>query len=164
MPSKGPKDAPITLISFTDFQCPYCQRAFYTIKELLSFYPDKVHYVYIDFPLGRHKMGKKAAHAVRCAGEQDSFWAYHDALFYKEKLAASKDFYHIASVLKLKPGKFRQCMESGKYNDRITQSIRYGQELGVRGTPGFFVNGRKLSGALPLTTFVRLFEQEGVSY
>lgn len=164
MPSMGPKDAPITLVSFTDFQCPYCQRAFYTIKELLSLYSTKVHYVYIDFPLGRHKMGKKAAHAVRCAGEQGSFWAYHDALFYKEKIASTKDFYHIASVLDLSPGKFRQCMKSGKYRERIKKSISYGQKLGVRGTPGFFINGRKLSGALPLTTFVRQFEQEGVSY
>ena len=159
--TQGPKDAPVTLVEFTDFQCPFCGKAVATVKEVMQQYPGKVRWVFRDFPIASlHPKAPKAAEAARCAGEQGKFWEYHDLLFDSQSQATPEDFKRLADQLKLDPKNFKQCLDSGKQQAAIQSDIEEGARLGITGTPTFFINGRMLVGAQPLESFRRIIEAE----
>jgi len=159
--AKGPKDAPVTLVEFTDFHCPFCGRAVATLKDVMREYDGKIRWVFRDFPIASlHPMAAKAAEAARCAGEQGRFWEYHDLLFEGQSQATIKDLKRSAEQLKLDPKSFGQCLDSGKHQAAVEADVQEGARLGVTGTPTFFINGRILVGAQPLESFRRIIEAE----
>jgi protein-disulfide isomerase len=162
LPFRGPKDAKVTIVNFTDFQCPYCQKGFYIMKEVFDRYPGKIKWVYADFPLEFHKLAPGAANASRCAGDQNKFWEFHDLLYQKSRIQSSKDFTNIASILKLDMNAFTSCEKSNKYTKEINAAMKLGMDIGVNGTPAFIINGQFVSGAIPLTEFVEYLKAEGI--
>ena len=161
-PSIGPADAPITIIAFSDYQCPYCQKWESEVyQRLLDDYPTQVRIVYRDFPLNSiHPEAAPAANAANCAGEQDSYFQYHDKLFSYELDLGKEAYLQYARELKLDMDSFTACLESGRYEAEVTEDLNYAVELGVQSTPTFFINGLYLVGAQPYTTFKKLIDQE----
>jgi protein-disulfide isomerase len=159
-PALGPKNAPVKVIEFADFQCPFCRRAEDTIKAMREKYGDKVQLVYMDFPLSFHDHAMQAAGAARCAGEQDKFWQYHDALFADQSKLAPTDLKATAQKLGLDTKKFDACLDKGKYDVAIQQDLAEGRKLNVNGTPTFFIDGRELVGAQPLPRFQEIIDEE----
>jgi len=166
-PVKGDKNAPITIIEFSDFQCAFCER-FYTqsFGQIKSKYIDtgKVKFVYRDFPLTSiHPNAEPAAEAAECANEQGKFWEMHDLLFGKQEewsdIGVPK-FKEYAKGIGLDTDKFNNCLDSSKYKDEISKDEQDGIAAGVRGTPAFFINGIPLSGAQPFTAFDALIQKE----
>ncbi len=154
------KDAPITMVEFGDFQCPFCRASENSVKEVRAKYGDKVRLVYMDFPLGIHPHAMDAANAARCAGEQDKFWQYHDAMFADQAKLAPADLKASAAKLGLDAKKFDACLDKAKYEPQIHQDMAEGTKLGVTGTPTFFINGREISGAQPAQKFEDLIDDE----
>ncbi|HLE25373.1 MAG TPA: thioredoxin domain-containing protein [Thermodesulfobacteriota bacterium] len=141
-PFKGNKNAKLTLIEFSDYQCPFCGRhVTQTLPQLDTDYikTGKVKYVFLDFPLDFHKNAFKAAEAADCAGEQGKFWQMHDLLFANQKALELSDLTNYAKDLKLDTSKFQKCLDSGKYASQIKKEIELGQKSGVTGTPSFFL-------------------------
>jgi protein-disulfide isomerase len=159
-PSTGPDNPRVTIVEFTDYQCPYCHRAQGVIDQVLSRYSGQVRFVHLDFPLDGHPGAVPAARAARCAGEQGRFWEYHRSLMTSPGTLDDADLKGRATVLKLDLGGFGACLSSGRHEDAIQASLRQGEELGVTGTPAYFVNGRMLSGARPLESFTELIDSE----
>lgn len=164
----GSPDAPVVIEEYSDYQCPYCQR-FYTqtLGELEKNYIEtgKVRLVYKDFPLSFHANAAPAAVAAYCAGEQDNYWGMHDALYLNLSLWSKAEdangvFKAIAKELKLNKKKFAECIESGRYDDKITANQAEGVRAGISGTPGFLVNGQKVVGAQPFAVFKALIDAE----
>jgi protein-disulfide isomerase len=155
----GGKDAPIQIIAFSDYECPYCRDAEDTLKQVLEKYGDKIRYVLRDYPLPFHAFARDAARAARCAGEQDKFWDYSDGLWGAEGLD-KEQLADLADALKLDRDKFDACLDSDKYDTSVDEDLAAGTELGVSGTPAFFVNGRMLTGAQPFEMFVSLIDEE----
>ena len=149
----GSKDAPVRVVEFTDFQCPYCKAFHQTLQETLKGYGDKVLYVYKNYPLPIHPQAENAALAGECANEQGKFTPYADNLFSKQdewgKTTGVQKFKEYARALGLDGAKFDSCLSGKKYQDLITASIEEGKKLGISGTPGTFVNGTFLNGAVP---------------
>jgi protein-disulfide isomerase len=159
-PARGPESAPVTIVEFTDYQCPYCHRAQTVIDEVVAKYPDKVRLVHMDFPLDGHPGAVPAARAARCAGEQGRFWEYHRDLMVSPGSLDDADLKARAGKLRLEPAAFASCLASGRHDEAIQGAFQRGEELGVTGTPAYFVNGRVLSGARPLTDFTELIDSE----
>jgi protein-disulfide isomerase len=160
-PLRGPKSAPITIVEFSDFHCPFCKRVNPTLKEIEEKYGEKVRIAFRDFPLDQlHPAARKAHEAARCAQEQGKFWAYHDALFDKAPRASAQDLKTYAREVGLDTTKFDQCLTTEKYKEMVQKDIDEGARLGVQGTPMFFINGRPLSGAQPLDRFVQVIDEE----
>ncbi len=159
-PSIGGKDAPVTIVEFGDFQCPFCRAVIYSIKLLRAKYGDKIRVVYMDFPLGMHPHAMDAARAARCADRQGKFWQFHDAMFADQLKLAPADLKATARKLGLNSTQFDGCFDSGKLDADIHRDISQGRSLGVTGTPTFFVDGRKLVGALPPTRFYALIDED----
>ena len=162
-PVLGKKDAPIIIVSFEDYQCPFCGRAFQqTFPLIKKNYVDtgKVKMVFRDFPLSFHPEAQPAAEASECADEQGKFWEYHDALFNNQQSLGQALYTQIAEELKLDTAKFKQCLDSGKYTQEVQDDFNYGAQLGVSGTPTFFVNGIRLVGAQPYEAFQQVIEAE----
>lgn len=159
-PIKGKVGAPITIIEFTDFQCPYCSRAQSTIEKIFSEYPEKVQLIFKDFPLEFHKQAKDAHIAAQCANEQGKFWEYHDILFKNQNQLFLDKLNEYAKQLNLDMEKFSQCVNTRKYEKYVNESIEQAQNLGITGTPTFFVNGRIVKGAQPFETFKQIIEEE----
>lgn len=159
-PSKGPAGAQVTIVEFSDFQCPYCSRAAKTAEQVLTAFAGKVRLVFRDYPLPFHDKAKKAAEAGHCADEQGKFWEMHNWMFdHQDKLdvAGLKDG---AKSLGIDPTKFDPCLDSGKYAKAVDDSMNEGQKAGVSGTPAFFINGKLLSGAQPFEAFKASIEAE----
>lgn len=150
---RGDFNASITLVEFSDFECPFCERQYQTLKQLLKEYPKEIRLIYKHFPLGFHANAQKAAEASECASEQDSFWEYHDKLFANYQDYSLDNFKQWAKDLDLKAEKFNDCLDSGKYARKVQDDAKEGQQVGVNGTPATFINGRLISGALPYATF-----------
>ncbi len=159
-PSKGGKDAKVTVIEFTDYQCPFCGKVRPTVKQLVADYGDKVRYVLRDFPLEFHPSAKKAAEAAQCAGDQNKYWEYSDVLWSNQKSLEVPDLKRYAGELKLDQKKFDACLDDGKYTAEVDKDMADGAKAGVNGTPTFFINGRVLSGALPLDQFKQIIDAE----
>ncbi len=179
-PSLGPADAPITVVEFSDYQCPYCYRWHKEVYDsLLAAYPDKIRFVYRNFPLSFHQNAFASAEAALCAGDQNSYWEFHKVLFDSQDLLnnqagtvlAQTDFNKFATDLKLDVAAFETCMTSHKYQQFIQDDMAYaaslppdyanGQaEAAVGGTPTFFVNGHRLGGAYPIEYFKQIIDAE----
>jgi protein-disulfide isomerase len=158
-PVLGPSDAPITIIEFSDFRCPYCKRfRLETLDPLLEAYPDQIRFIYRDFPVVG---GFDAAVASECADEQGEYWAYHDLLFSDElPELTSEAFLAYAERVDLDLDSFSSCLEEGRYNSEVEADAVYAAGLGVTGTPTFFINGIPLVGAQPLEIFAQIIDAE----
>jgi protein-disulfide isomerase len=159
-PATGPATAKVTIVEFTDYQCPYCHRAQSVIDEVLQRYSGKVRFVHLDYPLEGHAEAVPAARAARCAGEQGKFWEYHRSLMARPGSLDPADLQGRAAMLELDGGRFSTCLASKKYDAAIQGELRQGMDLGVSGTPAYFVNGRLLSGARPVEAFAELIDAE----
>jgi protein-disulfide isomerase len=159
-PTEGAKDAPITIVEFTDFQCPFCQKTESTLKELRTKYGDKIRLVHMDFPLPFHSHALDAAKAARCANEQGKFWPYREALFANQSKLAPADLKAAAKTLGMNATKFDSCFDSPKYDALIKADQAAGEKVGVDGTPAFFIDGRPLTGAQPTTKFAEIIDDE----
>lgn len=176
-PSRGPEDAPITIVEFSDYQCPYCYRWHLQVYDaLMEAYPDKIRFVYRNFPLSFHQNALPGAEAALCAGDQNAYWEYHDLLFANQDsmnnqsgMVLEQSFYNdLASGLNLDVPAFEECMTSRKYEEFIQKDMQYAATLpfdsngepAVGGTPTFFVNGHRLGGAYPIEYFVQIIEAE----
>lgn len=158
---RGPADAPVMIVEFSDYQCPYCRRAQDTLRQVMAKYPGRVAHAFRDFPLDEiHPRARAAAEAARCAGEQGKFWEYHTRLFERFGQLDRATLEAHAAELGLEAEKFKACLDTGKYRDAIQHDLEEGQRLGVEGTPAFFVNGILLSGAQPLEEFEKIISAE----
>jgi protein-disulfide isomerase len=154
---RGNPDAAITIVEFSDFQCPYCERAYAMVKDLLRKYEGKVKLAYRDLPLVEIRSDiQGTAEAARCAGEQGQFWAYHDVLFENQDEYGEEAFRQFAAGLGLNVDQFAACMEIGKFKPLIEADFKEGIRLGATGTPAFFINGIPLIGARPQAEFEEL--------
>ncbi|UVT20567.1 MAG: DsbA family protein [Nitrospira sp.] len=154
----GAAEAPVTIIEFSDFECPYCRRSVPILKELLVKYPNKLKLVYRDFPGPNHRQAQLAAQAAQCAAEQNRFWEYHDALFTRPASVVGWNFSALAEELGLHQTSFDACMKENRYRDEVLKDLREGLKLGVTSTPTFFINGRPLIGARPLSDFQAMID------
>jgi protein-disulfide isomerase len=159
-PSKGPKDAPVTLVEFSDFQCPYCARVNPTLKRLEETYGDKVRLVFRNYPLPIHPQAPKAAEAAACARDQDKFWEMHDRLFDHQDKLQVPDLKAAAAELGLDTKAFDACLDSGRHEAAVKADQQEGESYGVSATPAFFINGRALTGAQPYENFARVIDDE----
>lgn len=160
-PFIGPEDAPITIVEFSDYQCPYCQRWHQEVYEpLLAAYPGRIRFVYRHFPLTSiHPDAFAAAQAVMCAGEQDAYWQYHEMLFDGGSLGSSI-FSQYAQALSLNMDQFNNCVSSERYRAQIEADSNFAANLGVSSTPTFFINGLAIVGAQPLDVFKQVIDKE----
>jgi protein-disulfide isomerase len=161
-PSLGSESAPITIVEFSDYECPYCRQWHSEVyTQLLDTYGDQIRFVYRDFPLESiHANAIPAAHAANCAFEQGNFWDYHDKLFSME-LGLSPDAYQeYASQLGLDEEQFQECIDSGRYREEVQSDFEFAANLGVRSTPTFFINGIAVVGAQPFEIFQQVIERE----
>ncbi len=160
-PSLGPANAPIVLVEFADFQCPFCREwEQQTYQPLLQAYPGKIRIVYRDFPLTAiHPEAMPAAEAAQCANEQGQFWAYHDKLFSSENLS-DQVFQQYAQDLGLDMTQFNECYSTHKYASAIQADSDFATNLGINSTPTFFINGLAIIGAQPLSTFQNVINKE----
>ncbi len=157
-PSIGPDNAPVTIVEFSDFQCPYCQKSAGVMKELRRLYGEKVRLVYRDYPGPNHPHAPQAAEAAQCAGEQGKFWEYHDLLFGRQAPGKGWDFPALAKELGLRQDTFTTCITTGRYREEVIKDLQDGMKLGITSTPTFFINGRPLVGAQPLAAFQTLID------
>src|SRR5262249_55049877 len=152
--------APVMIVEFSDYQCPYCRQVEPVVKDLLAKYGDKVSVAYRDFPLKDiHPQAQMAAEASRCAGEQGKFWEYHDLLFTASKLERDA-LLEYARMAKLDDKRFDSCLAGGKYRAHVENDLRDGMQVGITGTPAFFINGIVLIGTQTQQTFARTIDQE----
>ena len=158
---RGNPDAPITIVEFSDFQCPYCYQAYWTIKNVLKKYGAKVKFSYRDMPLaGAEADPNGTAAAARCAGEQGKYWEYHDLLFENQDDIGPRVFREFAGDLDLNATQFASCLESAKFRAAIQEDFQEGLRLGITGTPFFFINGIPINGARPQPDFEQTIESE----
>lgn len=158
-PTKGPANAPITIVEFSDFECPFCSRGKQTVDKVIEAYKGKIKLVFRDYPLPFHKKAQKAHEAGLCAEEQGKFWEMHDKMFDEQKLDLA-DLKGTAKALGMDAAKFDACLDSGKHEAKVKANLEAGQATGVNGTPAFFINGRLLSGAQPFDKFKEIIDQE----
>ncbi len=159
-PSQGTKGAPITLIEFSDFQCPYCKKTRPTLERLLNEYKGKINYVFRDFPLSFHDQAKVAANAATCAGEQGKYWEFNKLLWEKQGKTMGGEIFNIATTVGVNNDKFKACVESKKYFSEIDKDQSDGDKAGVSGTPAYFINGIFLNGARPYEDFKEIIDEE----
>jgi protein-disulfide isomerase len=159
-PARGNPKAPVTIVEFSDFQCPYCVRARPTVKKVREEYGDKVRFVFRHFPLDFHAQAQKAGEAAACADEQGKFWEMHDLLWENTSKLQVADLKAHAATLGLDGTVFAACLDSGRYASLVESDLAAGQGYGVSGTPAFFVNGRPLVGAQPFETFEQVIDDE----
>jgi protein-disulfide isomerase len=159
-PVKGAASAPIELIEFADFECPFCIQASPTVKRVLDTYGDRIRLVYRNFPLQNHPHARPAAEAAQCANEQGQFWVYHDRLFAEPGKLSDSDLKQTASALGLNAPQFNKCVDDRKFQSVVETDTQAGVNAGVTGTPAFFINGRLLSGAQPFDAFKRIIDEE----
>ena len=160
-PAQGKADAPVTVIEFSDFQCPFCLRVMPTLKQLRAKYGDKMRLVWKDFPLTQiHPQAFVAAQAGNCAREQGKFWEYHDKLFANQSALQAESLKKYAADAGLDTGKFNQCLDSSKYEARVEEELTAGNHLGISSTPTLYVNGRMINGAQPIEVFESVIDEE----
>src|SRR4051812_34965656 len=152
-PVRGAAQAPIEMIEFSDFQCPFCQRANPTVEQVLKTYGDKIKFVYRHFPLPNHPAARPAAEAAACAQAQGKFWEYHDRLFANPTKLADADLKAHAAAIGLDTSTFNTCFDNHQQKPGVDKDIADAEAVGVTGTPAFFVNGRSIEGAQPFDAF-----------
>jgi protein-disulfide isomerase len=159
-PAKGPANAPVTIVEFSDFQCPFCSRLTPTMAEVEKKYGDKVRVVFRQYPLPFHQNAQKAAEASLCAQDQGKFWEMHDAMFANQQELGVDQLKAKAASLGLNADKFNKCIDSGEKNATIQADLKEGQAAGVNGTPAMFVNGRFINGAVPIDQITTVIDDE----
>lgn len=153
-PQRGPKDAKVTIVEFSDYECPFCERFYQqTLPQLLKDYGDKVRFAFKDFPLPMHPQAQKAHEAAHCAGAQGKYWEMHDMLFDNRSNLGVEALKRYGRNLGLNTEKFNQCLESGQFEKKVKDDMRVARSVGVNGTPTFFINGQRLVGAQPIEAF-----------
>ncbi|MCA9546969.1 MAG: thioredoxin domain-containing protein [Myxococcales bacterium] len=157
---KGPKDAPITVVMFADYECPYCSRGASNLAEAAKAFDGKVRIVYRDYPLGFHERAVPAAIAARCAGAQGKYYEMHDLLYEHQQQLGDDNLKAYAEQLKLDLKAFEACQADPKTKAAVDEDFAAGNAVGVDGTPAFFINGIKLGGAQPPDAFIEIFKQE----
>jgi protein-disulfide isomerase len=158
---RGDPRAPVTIVEFSDFSCPFCRKAESILTEVLAKYPGQVKLGYRDFPLETlHPQAELAAEASRCAGDQGKYWEYHDLLFARPDMQKSDVLLDDARTLKLDEQKFAACLSSGSYKAKVDQDVQMGSRAGVVATPGFFINGTFVNGAQPAAVFEKIIDQQ----
>jgi len=160
-PAVGSPSAPVTIVEFSDFQCPFCRQVAPTLDRVRETYGDKVRVVWKDFPLTQiHPQAFKAGEAAHCAAEQGKFWEYHDQLFANQQALLPGDLKKYAADLGLDAAQFDQCVDSAKYGERVSEGVAQGTRLGVNSTPTVYINGRLVAGAQPYETFAAIIDEE----
>ena len=159
-PVRGAARAPVTIVEFSDFQCPFCVRARPTVAKVREAYGDKVRWVFRHFPLSFHQYAEKAGEAAACAGDQGKFWEMHDTLWANNTKLDVAELKGYAVKLGLDAAAFGQCLDSGRHAGLVDRDMEAGASYGVSGTPAFFVNGRPLVGAQPFEAFQRVIDDE----
>jgi len=159
-PSRGPANAPVTIVEFADFQCPYCVRILPALDQLMKDYGDKVRLVYRQYPLSMHNNAEVAARASLCANEQGKFWEMHDGMFANQQALDAAQLKTTAAGLGLDAQAFNECLDSGRYADEVAADGAAGSAAGVSGTPALFVNGRFIAGAVPLDDITAIVDDE----
>jgi len=159
-PVRGNAKAPVTILEFSDFQCPFCARARPTVARVRETYGDKVRWAFRHFPLNFHPYAEKAGEAAACAGDQGRFWEMHDQLWAHNTKLDVADLKGYAGALNLDAAAFAQCLDSGRHAGLVSRDMDAGSGYGVSGTPAFFVNGRPLVGAQPFEAFQQVIDDE----
>ena len=161
-PAYGKADAPVTVIEYSDFQCPYCSRAAETVTEIKKKYGSKVRIAFKHFPLPMHQDAKPAAEASLCVNEQstDKFWKFHDLAFKNQDKLDKANLEKYATQAGADMKKYNECVASNKFKSAVEQDMAAGEKVGVRSTPTFFVNGQLVSGALPIDSFSEIIDEE----
>jgi protein-disulfide isomerase len=161
-PSLGPADAPITLVMYSDYECPFCKKWYLEVfKPLEANYAGKIRFIYKDFPLyGKHENAAPAAEAANCAGDQGKYWEYQDKLFNGELAYGAETYIKYASDLQLDANQYQECLTSRKFEKEVQEDYDFASQLGIQSTPTFFINGIPMIGAQPLASFEQLIDQE----
>jgi protein-disulfide isomerase len=159
-PVRGVAAAPVTIIEFSDYQCPFCARVNPTLERVRQTYGDKVKIVFKDFPLPNHAQAPKAAEAAHCAGEQGKYWEMHDRLFGDQRALEVPKLKESAVAIGLDGARFGQCLDSGKHAGRVAAGTAQGEAMGVNSTPTLYINGRPLIGAQPFEAFKLVIDEE----
>ena len=157
---RGTADAKVTIVAFSDYQCPFCAVGEKSIAEVMSAYPGQVKFYFRDYPLPIHADAPKAAEAAHCAKDQGKYWEMHDKLFANQKALKIEDLKSYAKDLGIDAAKFDKCLASGEKKHEIDESMEAGRKLNVNGTPAFFVNGVLLSGAQPFEKFKQVIDEQ----
>jgi protein-disulfide isomerase len=156
---RGDAGAPIALIEYADYECPYCQQIKPVVDRITKEYQGKIAFAFKDVPLPMHANAQKAAEAAHCAGVQGKFWEYHDRLFEVKQYAVDALKQH-AQALSLDQPAFDRCLDSGTQAQRVKAHVSEAQSIGLPGTPGFFINGRFLYGAVDYQTLRQAIDEE----
>ncbi len=159
-PRVGSASAPVQIVEFSDFQCPYCAKASEVMKEVVAAYGDRVSLTYRHFPLDFHDQAHRAAEAAECAEEQGRFWPFHDALFADRASWAGGDFSSVADRSRTELRDLTACLESGRHRATVDADLEAGRRVGATGTPAFFVNGIVIGGAQPFEAFAEIIDAE----
>jgi len=160
-PTRGPQSATVTIVEFSDFQCPFCGGLFPTLKAIEKSYPEQVRIVYRQFPLTSiHPFAQKAAEASLCANDQKRFWEFHDSMFGDQAHLTVDDLKKRAVDLKMNTADFNSCLDGGAKASAVTSAIEEGRKAGVSSTPSMFINGRFLSGNQPYADIREIIEDE----
>ena len=161
-PSKGPSDAKVTLVEYSDFQCPFCSKAAATVAEIEKKYGKKVRIVFKNFPLPFHNNAKIASEGALCAESfsKGAFWKMHDGFFADQSKLSREDIIALAVKNKINETDFKACLDNKTFAAKVEEDIKEGQELGIKSTPTFFINGQLVAGALPLEAFSEIIDEE----
>ncbi len=159
-PQRGGDNAPVTIVEYSDFQCPFCRKAEDAVRQVMEKYGDQVRLVWMDFPLSSHRYAMDAAIAARCADEQGQFWAYHDALFENPSGLSTDALKSTASQLGLNSLTFDRCLDERKYEDAVVADRTEGEAAGLRGIPHFIVGSHSMNGAQSPSAFEAAIDEE----
>lgn len=161
-PSTGSESAKVTIYEFSDFQCPFCSKGAKIVSDIKKKYGSKVRIVFKNFPLPMHQEAEPASQAALCVHEQskDKFWKYHDILFENQSKLEAESLVKHAKAAGVDEKKFKECFDSKKYAEAVKKDLSYGEKLGVRSTPTFFINGQLMAGALPIEQFSEVIDEE----
>lgn len=159
-PTRGPENARVTLVEFSDFECPYCSKAITQVDALLKMYPNDIRLVYKQFPLSMHPHARLAAAAALAANQQGKFWPMHDQLFHNFRQLSREHILALAKEIGLDMDRFTSDLASGKFDAVVNKDYRDGEEAGVEGTPAFFINGKHYNGPMELAEVKPLIEAE----
>lgn len=159
-PVRGNMSAPITIVEFSDYQCPFCARVNPTLAKVRETYGDKVRIVFKDYPLPNHPQAPKASEAARCAGEQKKYWEMHDAMFANQRALEVPKLKQTARAIGLDGAAFDSCLDSSKHAAAVRAGFELGERMGVNSTPTLYINGRPLIGAMPFENFKAIIDEE----
>jgi protein-disulfide isomerase len=159
-PVKGAKNAPVTIVEFSDFQCPFCSRVEPTLSQIEKEYAGKVKIAWKNQPLPFHQNARPAAMAAMAANEQGKFWEMHDKMFANQQNLDRASLEKYGQEIGLDMGKFKAALDSNKFDAKITADSNEGNKVGANGTPTFYINGRQLVGAQPVEAFKAMIDEE----